>query len=203
MCGIHPYNQVILLPDTEDSLPQRVVRKYAKQQKCPPIPNLPAGTFELVTRSEDDVIFMFKFKKTQPCSDVDKLPCPVNRHINLPTPAEDLRGLASSYLYMKDQKYDILQNGEKILVSVQPGETGLVGKMETTRASNLLDALKSRVKKEEYASIKVALADKDMSCLRPFSGGGDIYLQTDHISACLSIGGGAGGAGGAEALPLF
>ena len=187
MCGIHPYNQVISLPDAE-SLTQRVVKKYAKQQKCPPLPNLPAGTFELVKGSRDHIVFMFKFKKTQPCGGVRKrLPCLIDELIDLPKPTEDLRGLASSYLYMKDETYDILQGGGKMSVSVQPGETDLADEMESTRTNSLLEALKDRVKKERYASIKVALAGKDMSCLCPFRGGGDIYLQTDHISACLRL----------------
>ena len=134
---------------------------------------------------------MFKFKTTQPCSGVGvckRLPgLIIDEQIDLPIPAEDLRGLASSYLYMRDEKYDILQNEGKMSVSVQPGETDLADEMESTRTNSLLEALKDRVKKERYASIKVALAGKDMSCLCPFRGGGDIYLQTDHISACLRL----------------
>ena len=52
---------------------------------------------------------------------------------------------------------------------------------------NLLEAVKSRVKNDRYASIKVALAETDSSHFFPFSGGGDIYLQTDHSSACLRL----------------
>ena len=187
---MHPYNQVISLPVT-DSLTKRVVKKYAKQQNCPPLPNLPAGTFECVVRLEDHSVFMFKFKKPQPCSGVRKglLPALINKHIDLPTPAEDLRGLASSYLYLRDHKYDIqsLQNEKTVSVTLQPGEPLLADKRETTRTGNLLEALKSRVKNDRYASIKVALAETDSSHFCPFSGGGDIYLQTDHISACLRL----------------
>ena len=118
---MHPYNQVIRLPVMEDKyLSKEVVKRYAKKQNCPPLhTNLPSGMFEFIARAENHNVFMFKYKNTQPCSGISKgLPPPIYKDIDLPIPSEDLRGLASSYLYMRDHKYVIQPNANEGKVSV-------------------------------------------------------------------------------------
>ena len=116
---------------------------YAEKQNHP-LPDLPAGEFRCVCL-QNHFVFMFKFSKIQPCSGVDEWLVPrSDKHIGLPIPGEALRGLASSYLYMREKKYD-LTDEKQMSFSLQPVKTGLSEVIKTTRTDNLLKALMSRV----------------------------------------------------------
>ena len=149
--------------------------KYAQEQDHH-LPKLPAGNFVSVSHTSMYSVFIFQFAKTQPCSkvtNVQSLPIPIHQPISLPIPTHQVRGLCTSYLYLQNSNYEIVDTAtERGIIYDNTSEPSTIHSdiQENERNIVLLMALKQRAEKH-YSSIKLAWVGEDVSHFSPFSGG--------------------------------
>ena len=117
-CGSYPYLESLDLPDV-GRLSTKEMIKYIREQDKKKLPQLQMGYFKAIARSQQMLVFFYRFQQTQPCSSTGKsLPVPQPLDVKLPLPGEHVKGVSSSYLYLNDQKYDVQTTGKQLMFSM-------------------------------------------------------------------------------------
>ena len=185
VCSYEPYKVVISMPNMVSGFSVEDIREATKY--CDkPLPNIPQGYFTIINRSNNCQVALFKFKVTAGCRTTESrhhfklpLPNPIHRNIKKLTKEPNIR-VGFPYVYSHDQPYTV-QNGTVTLSEPTLPTEKTIGS-ESSRTTIMVSSLR-----QMFRNLLDIDTTQDHHQVCPFTGGGDIFIQTKNSTSAAVI----------------
>ena len=184
VCSYEPYKVVISMPNMVSGFSVEDIREATKH--CgKPLPNISQGYF-IINRSNNCQVALFKFKVTAGCRTTESrhhfklpLPNPIHKNITKLTKEPNIR-VGFPYVYGHNQPYTV-QN-ETVTLSEPTLPTRKTTGSEFSRTTIMVSSMQ-----QMFGNLLDIDTTQDHHQVCPFTGGGDIFIQTKNSTSAAVI----------------